>query len=1531
MIPPLTFMLSNRVHENRRITSTARHYALHYAFVFVPLVCSSLSSFADADKPAVPPAQVENNAQQAVSARDFAKAADLYDQAAHAFGEQRDLIKQADCLVESGKLRIELQQYEEAYQRFLQSSELYNKAPDAPRSSIAFTKCQIGRALYFLKGPLEALEELQNLLKQIREQDGLQRETALCLQFIAAIMNERQDYEGALKHAKEGALAATQADAFQEQAGCNIQQFTALRALGRHEEALAAIEKVYNLLQLLQTSSNDVALLLYTMGAIFYELERYTDALEKLTEAYELYKTIPDTQPQQTECLYDISNVLFDLERYTEALKKYDAALKQYRVFPGTEERQADCLESMGIILRRLNRYVDSLEHFEASIELYKKLPGTEKDQAFCLDRMGFVLAMLERYTEALEKYEVSLEQYRKIPGTEKEQADCLENMGIYLCSLNQHAKSLERYETALELYKTIPDTEMKQADCLYAMGKSLSILERCEEAIKMYEAALQLSKAIPGTEEKQADCLYFMGKALVFLGRHEEAIGPYEAALEKFRMIQDKELNQADCLYQMGLSLKYLGRLDAALSKIEAAKLLCNKLEGAERFHAICLLDTGHILSDIGRYEEALQGFIEAYRLFASLEGNEFEQAACIANSGNAYYGLGMFTKALAYYEEANTLFGALDEKKKEQANCIMNLGLVLCDLARYEEALKALKQASTLFAFLEGTEREQAMSIMNLGNAFFGLERYEEALQHYREGYNLFSELKGTELYQANCLLNIGNSFYGLERYEEALGAFKESGCLFAAMDGREREHASCMMNSGLILHSLKRYEEALKAHEDVAGLLASLDGTELLQVKNQNGIGLAYSAIGDWPNALKKGYEGYHGIWKFIIPNLPTLTEEQKITFLSNRLGVPDHVYSVSLLKGKSITDAGRYGLDTLLLSKGLVEYAMQQEQAVFAEKAPLEWQQEYDELQQWRREKATLVHTLNDVMHNPNVKDSPEAQEVRINRAKELETMIVTREQDLAQRNTAFAAEMRIQAVDSGMVSEALARLGTDTALLEYVKYEDWDFIEDTAKETRYGVYVLRAGTNMPVGVDLGPATPIDEAVNKFRASIEQLPSYIGQEGALPDSEIMKEMTTECIAAGNLLRELVFDPVLTHISGCRRLFVAPDAELFLFPFEALPSPEQQQTESRYLVEDYELVYLNTGRELVRFTERHTTSQGNNTAVLVSDPALRMAPMDRAIKTTQWLEANARDTRPATIAGGQTLSDAILEPFLQLNTLGTPNDDKSLGQILETLQQIGGAATFSKNILDLLLQSGHYDVVNLYEQEEALEVRVQSLESPRVLQVLAHGIFLPVEEEKEASPASMFIEGISQGNIQNPLLRSMLALAGASISTAGDIYRIGNRFLTQDEWLALEPDEREANYDIVPLDDGRLTAYEVTGMRLHDTELVALTACNTALGDVGAGASVAGLRRAFITAGAHSMIMAQWEVPERSSLSQMQYFYDTWLDDDKGRYTAFRESQLKMLDSARTDVLGHPWFWAGFVYIGDPGELVDSAIME
>jgi hypothetical protein len=145
-----------------------------------------------------------------------------------------------------------------------------------------------------------------------------------------------------------------------------------------------------------------------------------------------------------------------------------------------------------------------------------------------------------------------------------------------------------------------------------------------------------------------------------------------------------------------------------------------------------------------------------------------------------------------------------------------------------------------------------------------------------------------------------------------------------------------------------------------------------------------------------------------------------------------------------------------------------------------------------------------------------------------------------------------------------------------------------------------------------------------------------------------------------------------------------------------------------------------------------------------------------------------------------------------------------------------------------------------------------------------------------------------------------------------------------------FALEPG---LYMDRCPTDvgDGILTAYEVTGMDLEGTRLVNLTACETGVGSVTA-EGVVGLREGFLLAGARALTMSMWEIPVEETMQQMSEFYDHWLGSTKAigkpssSYEAFLEAQLASLHRARAvrSGSGHPFYWAGTIYVGDPGDL-------
>ena len=123
----------------------------------------------------------------------------------------------------------------------------------------------------------------------------------------------------------------------------------------------------------------------------------------------------------------------------------------------------------------------------------------------------------------------------------------------------------------------------------------------------------------------------------------------------------------------------------------------------------------------------------------------------------------------------------------------------------------------------------------------------------------------------------------------------------------------------------------------------------------------------------------------------------------------------------------------------------------------------------------------------------------------------------------------------------------------------------------------------------------------------------------------------------------------------------------------------------------------------------------------------------------------------------------------------------------------------------------------------------------------------------------------------------------------------------------------------------DDARLTAEEVALLDLRGTELVVLSACETALGDRTLGEGVHGLQRGFAVAGAQSVVMTLWAVPDAVTSQLMAGFYRRLLRrrDPLTPVAALREAQLELLGERRQRLgESRPQDWAAFLASGVSG---------
>jgi len=142
-----------------------------------------------------------------------------------------------------------------------------------------------------------------------------------------------------------------------------------------------------------------------------------------------------------------------------------------------------------------------------------------------------------------------------------------------------------------------------------------------------------------------------------------------------------------------------------------------------------------------------------------------------------------------------------------------------------------------------------------------------------------------------------------------------------------------------------------------------------------------------------------------------------------------------------------------------------------------------------------------------------------------------------------------------------------------------------------------------------------------------------------------------------------------------------------------------------------------------------------------------------------------------------------------------------------------------------------------------------------------------------------------------------------------------------------LAAHGDFRPDNplFSGLTLSDGWLTTLDIFSMRLG-ASLVTLSACQTGRNVVAGGDELLGLMRAFLCAGAASLVLSLWAVEDRSTALFMAEFYRK-LAAGETKGEALRQAQLQFiqrLDSPEEGAYSHPYFWAPFFLVGNTGPL-------
>ena len=337
-----------------------------------------------------------------------------------------------------------------------------------------------------------------------------------------------------------------------------------------------------------------------------------------------------------------------------------------------------------------------------------------------------------------------------------------------------------------------------------------------------------------------------------------------------------------------------------------------------------------------------------------------------------------------------------------------------------------------------------------------------------------------------------------------------------------------------------------------------------------------------------------------------------------------------------------------------------------------------------------------------------------------------------------------------------------------------------------------------------------------------------------------------------------------PLEPALKGVERIYFSPDGALNQVALGDVAGGDGQ-----FLMEKYDLRIVSSTKDILGGPRKATT---NDSAVLVGNPAF---DLDEAQQRT------ALESLHAAPAATDAAPEAQEIASLRSRELESGKLDPLPGTQIEVEE------------IATMLEKQRWQA-HLYTREHALKETVMEVKGPRVLHLATHGFFEPDQQKADQRESDQHSATEQPANVEDPMLRSGLFFAGANRRLSGHA--------------------TPADFD-----DGVLTAYEASQLNLQGTELVVLSACETGLGEVAAGEGVFGLRRALQVAGADSVLMSMWAVPDKETQELMVLFYEKWLAGED-KHVALRKAQLEM--RARVKVRygeDRPQYWGAFVLVG------------
>jgi CHAT domain-containing protein/Tfp pilus assembly protein PilF len=854
-----------------------------------------------------------------------------------------------------------------------------------------------------------------------------------------------------------------------------------------------------------------------------------------------------------------------------------------------------------------------------------------------------------------------------------------------------------------------------------------------------------------------------------------------------------------------------------------------------------------------------------EAEKLFGK---NDTIYAECLSDLASLYRYTGK-------YDKAETLFLSALKIRKEKsgensenyAYTLNNLSLLYKETARYFEAEESYLKVKSIFEKIYSENSPFiAVVLNNLGTLYMEMGQYLKSEPLFIKALDIYKETIGEEhLYYMNALHNFAALYVRMGLYDRAEPMYRKSLALKEKIYGKKHpDYALTLNDLGDIYVKRNEFEKAEKIYKEAVDLVSKNQGEQTSSYALVlNGLARTYSLKGKYDvaeNMFKKVIEIDRKIYGENHPDYITdLANLAEMYNFSNDYLKADEIYKQVNSKTLSyVNSCYEYLSEREKILLMITLYGRFNQYFSFASKYVNKYSELAGEMLNIRMstKRIAINSTINIKNEILNSGDSLLIREYqKLMALRDVISKVYTMDNDERVKMNLNLDSLKEEANSIEKTVTIKSKFYKET---EGQKNFGWKEIKNELKDDEAAVEFLDFDYFGKEQTD----TTIYCALLLLKNN--KLPVYVKLCNGSELDEVLKKSGKDNYSksdiTSNKLYKLLWQPIETYLTNVQTVYVSTSGLTNKISLSGVASKENE-----YLCDKYTIRYFGNILDVTRKDDAESKNNFSGKTATVFGGAVFDLDSVTAFQISKKYSRGDEWTPPTNIAYNEVPKLTVSKWNYLAGTLNESEDIKSLLEKSDVKVNLFTGADASK---------------------EAFKLSVSKI-SPYVIHIASHGFFYPSLSDYTKKGIDISKSGGNKFQLSpNALIRSGIILSGA------------NRV-----WLG--------GNEIEGIDNGILTAMEISNMNLLNTELVVLSACETGLGDIYSEEGVFGLQRAFKVAGAKTIIMSLWKVSDKETVELMKLFYTNWLGG-MTKHDAFTNAQKEMRKKYS------PYYWAAFVMV-------------